>query len=229
MTNQEVGLQDALAAHIRRCRQAEGWSHEDLAGRAVLFGLPWKRATVADLEARRRDLKVEELLLLPAILGQGDLLAFLDAHAGKSVRLGGGRVATSALREIAAAHFGDVPMGQISALEDSVLGGPAPARLLEVAKVIHDTARDPDVSAWPKHHAAWGSRREAEVYAARSLKVDPLDVLEASYRLWGHGLTEERNGRAEALPGGGHEARRRARVSRQLIQDLRAALEKGGK
>ena len=65
------------------------------------------------------------------------------------------------------------------------------------------------------------TQNEAEVKAARRLKCDPREVAYASWSLWGHGLTEERDRRLRDQQGEGNTPPRRGHITRQLDRELR--------
>lgn len=79
------------------------------------------------------------------------------------------------------------------------------------------------------------AQREAERHAARLLGVSPEQIASAALKLWGRGLTEEREDRIDididALEGGMSSLPRalqaaRGHVTRELLADLQAALKK---
>lgn len=108
------GLQDLLAQNLRRVRGERGWSQAALAGRAQIVGLSWSRSTVADAEARRRDITVEELLLLPIIL-EVDLLELVTDEA-PWVEVGDTCLASTALKKLLTGKQGKVSVGEIESL-----------------------------------------------------------------------------------------------------------------
>ena len=64
---------------------------------------------------------------------------------------------------------------------------------------------------------------EAEERAAKSLDVELYEVAAASAYLWGKTLSDERDARA----GEGASAQKRGRITRQLMDELRTALDGG--
>jgi transcriptional regulator with XRE-family HTH domain len=66
-----ITLQQLLAERLRALRLAHHATQADVARGALALGLYWTRSTVAAIEAGRRALRLEELLLLPAIVGIG--------------------------------------------------------------------------------------------------------------------------------------------------------------
>ncbi|MBA2274912.1 MAG: helix-turn-helix transcriptional regulator [Actinobacteria bacterium] len=112
-------LQDLLARNLRRVRRERGWSQAALAGRAQIVGLSWSRSTVADAEARRRDITVEDLVLLPIIL-EVDLLELVTDEAPWDevpwVEVGDTRLTSTALKKLLTGKRGKVSVGEIESL-----------------------------------------------------------------------------------------------------------------
>ncbi|HZJ51279.1 MAG TPA: hypothetical protein VFF07_10655 [Actinomycetota bacterium] len=65
------------------------------------------------------------------------------------------------------------------------------------------------------------TQNEAEVKTARRLKRDPREVAYASWSLWGHSLTEERDRRLREQQDEGDIPPRRGHITRQLDRELR--------
>ncbi len=75
------------------------------------------------------------------------------------------------------------------------------------------------------------SGREAERAAARKLGIDSKLLAAGAFRLWGHGLTEERNDRVAKRAGSTSVKSRQAlrgHVTRDLLKELRDQFDEGG-
>ncbi|MGH2788909.1 MAG: helix-turn-helix domain-containing protein [Actinomycetota bacterium] len=236
MTDQDYPeLQSVIAHNLRRLRDERGDSQAHFAAR--ILGLDWTQSTVAQIERGYRPVNVDELLLLPLLL-ECELWELLD-HDGPWIRVGKhGRVEPKALKSIVT---GKRPKPSPSAREvaerfsresaEHELKQRAGPLLRRVAAVIVDKASHPDNAidrAAPHYTAHHQSRREPEGNAARALGLDPLEVVELSYRLWGQGLTEERDeiAAAQAQRRDVDPARRLGWVTRELIDQLETELDR---
>lgn len=190
---------------MRSIRDTHGVTAEDVAAHARAHGLSWQRSTVASIEIGRRGLSVEEFVLLPAILTG-------------ALRQSGGWDADRFLPiEVLLRKLPNIKMNERLTLPGDALqrvmdGGPLVV-LLDETLVLAASAR----------------AAETERHAARVLDVEPGAVLIAAIRIWGHGLTEERDRRAaEQQPDDearGSRRTRRGHITRQLIEELRTELE----
>ena len=232
--NGPPNLETALGSRLRALRDAHGVTADTVAAHARRLGLSWQRSTVGTIEAGRRRLSGDELLLLPLLLSMAlpvtislrDLLdvdialtpelvmtptGFQQLLDEKTSLYGGYRLTSGsgARREIAEKGSGADDWRRIEQLWPDVNRG---ARL--------DLARMRAVQ-----RAAGG---EAEQKASRTLQCRPLEVSAVAHRLWGHGLTEERDLRMRAADS--HDETpaalrvRRGHVTRILLQELGEAL-----
>lgn len=208
MTKRDVvRFQDAVAESIRNIRTdhgaGQGMSQGELAKFARVAGLNWTRSTVADIEKHRRDVSVEEFLLLPVILnaatnGRYNIeLETLFPRDMKWLDLGGTRVKPSGLAKILSSRYKDE------------------FRTHEFSSPAFDEVQ---TEAW--------SQREAEVHAARVLGIEPTEVTAISFSLWDQGLTEEREERLAKSAGAGDVSRRRGHITRKLIAELENEIER---
>lgn len=79
-----------LADRLRTLRTDAGLTQDEVANRAMSWGLEWRPATVTAIEGEQRALNVSELLLLPVILGVP--LVDIVAAEGDEVELAPGLV-----------------------------------------------------------------------------------------------------------------------------------------
>lgn len=199
-----LSLQQALADAMRRLRQKNGWSQDGLAEVARdLLGLSWTRSTVSDLEARprRRDLSIDEFVLLPGMLevSETELAEDIVRHEDSEELLNAER----ALRRWLAHNLKE--SRERSSYED--YSGIRDVR----AALAADANRRAENLAL----------RQTEKNVARALKADPTEVAKAALRLWGHGVTEERDRLVDETPGKGDRSRRLSHATRRLIPELR--------
>ena len=205
-----LSLQQALANAIRRTRVRNGWSQDRLAEMARLHGISWTRSTVSDLEARprRRDLSIDEFVLLPEVLEvtESELAKDIVRHEDKQELLDAG----GALRRWVV-HNVPGSRGRSSYEKDR-------------DKQIRDIRAA--LAADANKRAENLALRQTEKNAARALNADPIEVTKAALRLWGHGVTEERDRLVDETPGKGDRSRRLSHATRKLIAELRE--EMGG-
>jgi hypothetical protein len=226
-------FENALAAAIRRAREQTGRRQEDVAAEARAYGLAWTPATVAAIETGRRHVSAVELLLLPFVLAdpEAGVVELKDLLAGM-----GGRVQLTREASVDARVLAAVVSGQASALGKmparSWAGSwntprrRAGARAMKAMDAVYARAdaypnlREMDVGlAWEE------SAGEAERHAGYRLGCSALDVALAARSLWRRSLSAERDARAE--PGSSPQAR--GRITRQLLDEMKPVLKKGGR
>ena len=221
-------LEEVIGENLRRIREDEGWSQDDLARRARAKGLPWSRSSVAAVEAGTKTLDLSEVLLLRlAVSGNFDQLL-----AGKGfVVLGrGARIPLGGVRSLLADQDDQVrikvdiqtpDLANLSSTAEVVAGFQSLKR--RVAKLA------PGASAKDLMSAERAASGEAEQKAARKLSVSAVDLAVAAFGLWGRSLTEERDGRVKDWPKPPQTPRAvtavRGHVTRQLLAELEPILK----
>lgn len=197
-------LGSVIGERLRTARESAGLSQDEIAAAAGRAGLKWTRAAVASLETGRRRIDAEELLLLPAVL------AFVL-----------GRPCT--LADLVADEDGDV------LLAERVKRSQRDLRRQLAGKSAMASAKPPPApDAYTSREA--DTSREAERHAARVLGVDTARLASTSRRLWGHGLSEERDARLsealEELSGLDVDVRAvRGHITRKLLEELRPIVQ----
>ena len=212
---------DRLRSHreVHRLRQ------DEVAQRARRWGLPLTRATVARIEAGKRELRVPELVLLTAALGisptelidGGDRITITitdNASAPSWAFAGqlGGTLSNDQRvqsfqfpeqRAIASAAVGE----RLFAVDEP--GGTRTSSADEQEALISRTAQS-----------------EPARQAASSLSITPEEAARKAALLWEGGLTAERDRRVEArlnrTTSKRSAATLRGHVTRELIDELRA-------
>jgi hypothetical protein len=193
------------------------------------LGLDWTSATVAGIETARRHVSAVELLLLPFVLESdapevpaelGDLLADLGddvaltaqaSTSGQALAL----IARGQMMDSFASDSWDVPMSrEIDA-----------AMKMLTHRAEHYLRRYPKLDLADLIPAGGEASGEAERKAGYRLGASPLDVAMAARSLWGRSLSDERDARAK--PGASPQAR--GRITRQLLDELKPVLKKGGR
>jgi len=195
----------AMGHRLRREREDRGLTAADVALLAVdRLGLGWDRSTVTRIELGQRQLLAGELVLL-AVLHD---VPVVDLLPDERCEL------SPAVSAVPAAAAKTVEWRQQVALTDT-------ATSTDTLSVLRTAATAAATLSVTKHQAD-----DATVKAAHRLGVDPAAVSVAAVRLWGRGLTAERDRRVEAMPGESPQSRgrRRGHVTRELVEDLRRSL-----
>ena len=80
-------MSEVVGKNVRRLRQEQGFTQQELADLMALWGVTWSRPTVAQMESGRRPLSVDELLALGCSLHVGPHL-MLYPMPGVGVAMG---------------------------------------------------------------------------------------------------------------------------------------------
>lgn len=221
MTGGALTLQGLLSKRLREVRIERGLSQDDLARAMGSYGFRWAGATVAAIETGRRNLSIEEVLVLPLLLGC-ELAQLLDDPMNNRVALNEQKaVLTQALR------------GVVTGLAFQVTED-----MRRPLLAIDRPSIDEDVRhALKVAHAAdegllavlvdLSRRQEAERKAAKSLGISAAEVATYSLYLWSRGLTEEREHRLTTTDEVAlNEAALRGHITRTLLKELRDLLKK---
>jgi transcriptional regulator with XRE-family HTH domain len=199
----------AIGSTIRHLREAAGRRQEDVASSARDLSLLWVHATVAALETGRRDLSIEEFLLLPRILqGAGIDRSLPDL-------LGEGSIALSPAVAASAEELRGVLAGS---QPDDDWKPTVPGDSLAGAKSKYGA----DLAVINE------ARDDATLKAARRLGVEPIVIAQGARKLWGRSLAAERDERVKQGGSDAGQARtlqaHRGHVTRALLDELRQAL-----
>jgi len=203
-----------------------GLTHDQLAARLRGAGLDMSRSAITALEGHGRKFSVGEFALLCLAL-EVTPQAMLDGE--ETVRVSKAEVELAALRRFfrATRVKGEVPKGfepyWTNYRQELERQSARAAAELAIQVSRLPGARYPYVDR--------AATLSAEIKAAARLGISPRDVATESLLLWGQSLTDERDTRA-ATRLTEHMAERsarmvRARVTRQLEDELRANIEKG--
>ena len=220
---------------MRALRAEHHRTADDVAEAARLLGLHWQRSTVASIETGKRGLSAEELLMLPLVMtqalsgGSGDVidvslgyLLDVEAELSDGVEMlpqGAHELLAPRPRRRPGSRAGfRFPKLVAEVLEKLDSGGKNRARDRRIEQLWPDVHGHVTINFDHLFAVTRAASGEAEQKAARKLGVSGLDIAAVSFRLWGHGLTEERDSRA------GDNATRRGHVSRGLVEDIRAVL-----
>ncbi len=223
----------ALGHRLRRAREDQGLTADDIARHSTLLGLDWDRSTVARIELGKRRVTASELFLLPRLYGRSGsrLVEILPTE----------RVALTPA--VAATPDALASVLSKSRVERSGLEGwSLPKRDEFVAQTLDQMkAYAPKMDAWARAAApgaeSYGTvaiasqhvKEDATVKAAARLGATPLHVAVAAEQLWERRLAEERDARVEAMgPAPSTRARqaRRGHVTRELLVELAPEVEK---
>lgn len=195
-------ISKAVGERLREWRETLGVRQEEVAWEAREYGLDWKAATVGVIETGRRNVSVQELLVLPLIVAgfphdQQEHFArpgyFLGPFAGLLEGPGSGEP-NDALRTLAL---------QASSLDDP---------------------EDP-IIVWAQGEAERNAARTLS--EGENMSLSPYDVARLARDLWGRSLSDERDARAMERARGDATARslqaHRGHVTRELIAELEEA------
>jgi len=217
---QRLTLTEQVGGNVRRWRAVAGVRQDDVVSAARRWGVAWTRSAVADLEAGRRRLTAEELVLLPVVLN--------DAAGG---------AASPTIAELVA---GTEPLAlndratlrpeQVVALlsaDESVSGLEAPPAQTcdDLPDMILSAARHRDTTHMRQLELPLD---DAEKQAGRRLGISARRVRATAVALWGHPLSAERDARAADLAADAPARSKQAvrgHVTRLLLGDLRHALD----
>ncbi len=210
MSQGSVSPQDALRARLRELRDEAAVSQQELATAARHYGLEWTRDTVAAIEIGRRDIQLDELLLLPLIatkaFGRPTKLAHFFPDAGPQIRAGRATITPKGVRDFLASR----PLPQPAE-------SPEFESFEELVEWRRELARVPDV---------------AEIKAARAIKqgVTPEQVMKAARAKWSRSLADERDRRFAKLDlqpaTDREEAGLKSRITTELLRELEPQLVK---
>jgi transcriptional regulator with XRE-family HTH domain len=208
--SEAISLAAAIGRRIRQLRDERGFTQGDVAHAARIYGLGWTRATVAAIESGARNLSAEELVLLPVLIGE--LTAPSDGTWEVYLEL----------RDLIPDDDRDLEID----LAPGEPGGPYPWPWHVVRAILSSQLADA-FPASPRPNEDLDLPGEVEERAAVRLGV-PVDlVMEASYRLWGHSLTAERDRLMQERGGDITPSTRRAirgRITRELVKHLQVVL-----
>ncbi len=209
-----ASFREVLGARMRSIREDRGLTADEVAAKARRYGLSWQRSTVNTIEAGNRKLTAEELLMLPFLLDVAitDLVKAPVALTERvtMTRRGLTEFLTSSQLTMGGWKVRGFDLAKaFETLTETIqsLPGETPVDVLELA--------EQDMS------------QEAEQKAARRLGYSALQISVAAHRLWGRGLTAEREARvAERQSGKGLSLRAvRGHVTRTLDSELRSELK----
>lgn len=244
-----LSLRMVIGDAIRHVRTEAGARQEDISRAAQRHGLTWSRGRIWDLERGLKALSAEELVMLPVVLGDAigrpvsitelipdDVYVTVtdDVIAeGEAIR----RILAGDLFRIANGEAIPVPKiavgidkgaGVVAAQVDRMPGGWD--RFVRVRDRFAELM--PQLGSFERVALLiTGRPGEAERKAATRLGEDPDVVLALARALWdGRSLGEERDRLVAERPDAGSDPDRlralRGHITRQLTQQLRAAIER---
>lgn len=244
-------LSTIIGEQLRRLRERRQLRQEDVAAEVQRYGLNWRRATVAAVEAGDREVSLADIVLLSltfqkrldwwlvgddGALGHSDALIQLTPTAA-----GPAKGVVAILSGYGAMDFKVATNPRLKrglGLDVTQWRVQAAAELRNLNDRF-EAEREKAENLWPEIGddellaAQLAARQDAEMKAARRLKVTPIEVGVLAVRIWGHGLTTERDRRVEAAGTGEGESprrlqARRGHVGRALLLELEVALSESG-
>ncbi len=232
-------LSEIIGSKVKLLRTESGKTQDQVAAVARACGVDWGRSTVAALEDGSKRLSADELLLLPFIVAGtfdcdfylADLVTPMDTDPdGAWVSLGSdARMTYTAIAMLLGGT------ASADSTNPDMLDMPwtrSRQRALEIVAERRKTYKRiwPGAPVGELGRAEKDARGESEQKAARRLGVSAEEVAVAARRLWGQGLTAERDERVARqraeLEGRSLQAVR-GHVTRALLQELRPIVQGG--
>jgi len=209
-----VDLRTVIGGNVARLREERGWRQTDLAEVLRWVGRqPWTRDTVASIETGRRDVAIEDLLLLALVFR----VPVVEFFAGE----GDADIAQRIHPPL------EIPLEKVRELITGGASDLARRRARVRADLLQELERfEPET----KQPAAMTLERTLAVIRAK-FGVTEKAVDRAARSLWGHGVADEHQARLEErLPQGSVSVRsagaHSGHVTRQLIAELEPVLSK---
>lgn len=190
-----------VGVRVAHLRTRVGARQEDVAQAAQQLGLAWTTSVVTQIETGRRNVSIEELMLLPTVLYRVGVprLSFAELVAS---------AVPVALTERVTVEPSDI--------RETIRGRSAPHLAPAFAAFV---GGESDVLV-----------DEATRKIALALGVNPVQVHEASLRLWGCSLAEKRDAELAAVISGGASRdtirAKRGHITRRLLPQLRMSVWK---
>ena len=234
-----------VGRRVREIRNQYGLTQDNLSMVArERFGLSWTRPTIAAMETGKRQLSVEEFLLIPLILN----LALWEKRANaKTVQLidvmphpeawiyisPQCAARPAALRDIIAGKAEDAwgsPWDNVGDTPNWITpqGGKSwekePVVIKNLVKKIEEFEAVKN-KLWPETKLSWMDLEEVSTEPAQKmahiLGVSPFAIALAARKLWGHSLTEERDNRiAQENPKPRSLQAIRGHITRKLFAEI---------
>lgn len=219
-------LRTVVGENVQRIRQTRDVRQADLAAALRERGVAWSWNRISELEAGKKNVSVEQLVILADALG-----ATTNQEVGLAHLLDGeGRVklsdAVAVDRGVLAQYFLGEHVEMHVLRDNSELReaaaeawGRVSENLGRAGRLMGERGRevrvnDPDVRPGT-----------AEVNLARKLDEKPLIVQAAAIGLWGRSLTAERDARSGSEGDPASIAARRGRITRDLQGQIRERIE----
>jgi len=216
---QQPTIGEVIGRNLREWRTASSIRLDDVASAARRWGLAWTRPGVAELEAGRRRLTAEELVLLPVVLNDA-------SGGGSSPTLAELLVGADRLRLSDRASLGREQVEALLASEPppSALEPPAPADMNELIRTMARESK-----ARRAQHLDL-LIDDTEKKASKRLGVPARRVRLVALALWQQPLSAKRDELVEEMAGAAPARSKQAlrgHVTRQLMESLAAALAQG--
>lgn len=213
----ERALGNVIGDNLKRMREARGWPQAALATIiSHTLATHWTRDTVASIEAGRRALSIDELIVLAHVFKAGLVEFFLGDG---TTQVPGGRSGLDLERVRALIAGGDALAKSNKAID---------ARAEVFARRAAELEKDPAFQI--RFRVRIGSPSPSE--AARRFGVSVKSIERAAQRLWGQSLGQEHFDRTMRRVPEGASFRSvdaiKGHVTRQLLAELREALKKKG-
>jgi len=223
-------LDAVIGNNLRRHREQEGITQDEMARRLRHRGLPWTRPTLAAVELGTKTLDVGELVLLSLTLGvRVDEILAGDGRA----QIGRQAVPTlPVVRAVLASNKAAIGRRPGSDIGLPNVDSDFTIALEQKVMILRELeALAPDLPFSELKAAEEAAQGDAERTAARKLQCSADKLSIAAFGLWKRSLTDERDARVAttAPPGSSPRAiqARRGHVTRQLLEEIAPILRKG--
>lgn len=242
MRMQPKAAEKVVSDSVRRLRKGNSWTQDELANKARAHGLNWTQSIVHAIETGARRLSISEFLLLPVIFSvkMEQILPQTNEPQVVSEPMSLGEAFRNFRKAQGWSQDETACRAQRVGLpwdRDTIAGLERSSRRLYASEILRSGVlykQSPEViiklcssaDINPCDNFVGDTARSAERQAASKFKVSPEKLVVAAHKLWGRGLTDERDRRLANI--GRHyqgppHARRatRGHISRQLLMELK--------
>jgi transcriptional regulator with XRE-family HTH domain len=226
-------FQRVVGMRLRALREERGLTEGQIAIAARQLGVSWRRSTVSTIELGGRNLRPEELLLIPLIF----LTAAPDRQPPSLLELLEGSLRLTPAVVLHADQVRQLLVGYSRLPHQKI-----PPMSLDDFRATYEVmqreyekrgygmiewSRDPDQLFLAESGIIGAALDEPVQRIARQLKVHAIEVSTAAFFKWGRMYLNEREARAEAIQSRNPKLTLKAarqQASREMIEELPAAL-----
>lgn len=218
-------IRGRIGKNVARIRAERGHTSERVAKSMQTLGFKWSPTVVSGLENGKKPVSIAELLGLAYSLSSRDFKVKLsdlfegEDHIELTDRWD---ISTKSMQDILNGGPGRQPLDSYPKLHkntwEAIETGAKIAS--KVSAEISRYGKDIDINADEPGRLDQEFSGQAELKAAKTLKVSKTELMGACLALWGHSLTVERDSRAAGMRG-----QAKGHITRQLLEELRNHIE----